>query len=369
MATRQVAFATPAILKWAREQSGYTVEDAAEAARIGKPDKLSGAEAGTGHLSMRELERLAKAYQRSVAFFFLANAPGEAPVETQFRRLRDAPGPPWPPALRHLVRAVRERQDDAIALLEALEQPPRWPEAQLELSRDAEVFGSAIREVLDLPQPEMAAHPMRTWVDAIEDLGVLVMQSGDVPLAITRGFASPDPLVPAIVLNTKDDYRARIFTALHELVHLVHPQPPGEGWIEQAAGAAFMPSATFDAAFRRARRTQPTLLSAAEWVAAQYGASPRAAATRARQRELLTWDELNAVYRELDLRPAPPASQGGNYYRNVLTWLGPAFTRLVLTAFDAQAVNFTTASGMLDGVKVTKFPGLRRHLEQRAGLV
>jgi len=63
--------------------------------------------------------------------------------------------------------------------------------------------------------------PLRGWRDAVEALGVLVMQQGPVAVDEMRGFASIEPeSLPAILLNSKDDPRARAFTLLHELGHL-----------------------------------------------------------------------------------------------------------------------------------------------------
>jgi hypothetical protein len=185
MAARQQAFATPAILSWARAQSGFSEADASDVAHV-RLERLLAAEAGTAQLTMRELERVARTYRRSVAFFFLAEPPAEAPVEAQFRRLRDAPPPPWPPELRHVVREVRERQDDVIALLETLESEPRWPAVDFELSADPEEVGTSIRRLIGLAPGQPSPLPMRAWIDAIEELGVFVMQSGDVPLRTRR---------------------------------------------------------------------------------------------------------------------------------------------------------------------------------------
>jgi hypothetical protein len=62
-----------------------------------------------------------------------------------------------------------------------------------------------------------------------------------------------------------------------------------------------------------------------------------------------------------------PARKGGGGHggRNKLTWLGPAFVRLVLNATDAHALPLSNAAGLLES-KVDTFPGLRQLLEERA---
>lgn len=372
MAPGMVAYANPDVLVWAREASGFTISDAADAAKI-KATKLEGAEAGAEHLSFPELERLAAVYARTVALFFIDEPPAEPAVETEFRRLRDAPALPWGPSVRHVVRVVSERQVEAVALLEALELEPVWPTVELpELTADPEAFGQRLREVLDVANAgDQARLELRDWVDMIERLGILVMQTKDLgAVEVSRGFVAPHPTVPVIVLNSRDDRRARIFTALHELAHLLAATAglagTNEEFFERAAGAALMPVPPFEIAFAAARQREG-ILGGPDIVAAKYGVTPRAAAVRARQLGLLTIEDLIEIIAHLDLRRAPQ-SKGGDYYRNMLTYLGPGYTQLVLSAFDAHLVNYTTASGLLD-VKASNFQGLRQVLRNRVALV
>ena len=66
-------------------------------------------------------------------------------------------------------------------------------------------------------------------------------------------------------------------------------------------------------------------------------------------------------------RPHRQPGKGGDYYRNVLTWRGPAFTGLVLAAFDAHQVNPEFAREQTHrGARVRhlagqQFVGVKRH--------
>ena len=80
--------------------------------------------------------------------------------------------------------------------------------------QDPEEFGRRIRALVGVEASEQRGWDLRRWVDGVERLGVLVMQSGDIgPVDVTRGFTAPHALVPIVVLNTKDDARARVFIA------------------------------------------------------------------------------------------------------------------------------------------------------------
>ena len=59
---------------------------------------------------------------------------------------------------------------------------------------------------------EKAMSPLWAWIEAVERLGVLVMQDGSMSVTQMRGFAAVHDSVPAVVVNTKDDPRSRAFT-------------------------------------------------------------------------------------------------------------------------------------------------------------
>jgi Zn-dependent peptidase ImmA (M78 family) len=212
--------------------------------------------------------------------------------------------------------------------------------------------------------------PLRAWVDAIEGLGVLVMQDGSLPLDVMRGFASTHPLVPAIVVNPRDDPRARAFTAVHELAHLLRaqagldPRADSETWCNEFASAALMPAAEFSRDFER--RRESGLLARIDATALEYGVTSHAAAVRLARLELAPQGEVDAAIEAIRERALDRArgEGGGDYYRTTVTRLGPAFIRLVMGAVDGQLVTYPAASGIL-GVKVNNFQKLRATIAER----
>lgn len=196
------------------------------------PKKLRAAEEGDLFLTLRQAENAARIYERPFADLFRPEPPDEEPLETQFRRLPGAPALPWPPPMRALARRVRDRQEAAAELYELIDEQPRWPLVELPSTRDSEAAADAMRRLLGVSlkeqhdwQDPQGYVPLRTWVDAVEALGVLVMQDGSLPVEAMRGFASTHELIPAVVINTKDDPRARAFTLIHEVGHLLPGGP------------------------------------------------------------------------------------------------------------------------------------------------
>lgn len=96
------------------------------------------------------------------------------------------------------------------------------------------MFVSKVREILDLPidwfsQSKTPDDSFRYIRSKISDAGVIVMMNGIVgnnthrPLAIDefRAFALVDNYAPLVFINSNDSTSGRLFSLLHELVHIL----------------------------------------------------------------------------------------------------------------------------------------------------
>ncbi|MGH3064228.1 MAG: ImmA/IrrE family metallo-endopeptidase [Gaiellaceae bacterium] len=99
--------------------------------------------------------------------------------------------------------------------------------ARVRVQRRSPRHGRTARRLLGVALAEQKSwrdtsgyRPLREWVDATQALGAVVMQDGSLEVDDMRGFASPGD-VPAIVVNTNDDPRARAFTIVHQLGQLL----------------------------------------------------------------------------------------------------------------------------------------------------
>ncbi len=175
-------------------------------------------------------------------------------------------------------------------------------------------------------------------------------------------------------VNTNDDPRARAFTVVHELGHLLRarageepipPTPPIERWCNDFATAVLMPADPFSAAFQR---EAGRLLRIVDGIALDFGVTPHAAAVRVARLRLASQNAVDEVLEAIAERAASRREGeggGGNYYSTMVGRLGPAFIELVLSALDRQALSYPAASGLL-GVKVNNFAKLRDRTSERA---
>lgn len=377
-ASSTVAHIEPDVLRWARESAGYDVRQAADRISVEKW-YLEMVEAGRELLTLRQAEKAADVYQRPLAELFLPSPPAEEPQELQFRRLPGTPEPPWGPEVQLAARRITQRQEAALEIYEALEDEPPWSNrAQLFAVGERSGLARLAREQLGVSLEEQSSWvrdkyaPFRGWRDAVESLGVLVMQGAPVPIEEMRGFASVAPAeVPAIFINNKDHPGARSFTLLHELGHLILAARgelagnASEQWCNRFAGEVLMPPDLLADVFSSSQVS--STLQRVDHVAATFRVTPLAAAVRVQRSGLVPSDEADRVIGAVKSRRRgdEDGEPGGTYYPIQVAKFGPAYLRLVFAAVDAQIVTLPTASSLLEGVKVKSFEPLRAQFEGR----
>jgi len=379
---------TPHVLVWARETAGYNLEDAARKIGI-RPEKLQAWEAGEDKPTMRQLRKLANVYKRPTALFYLATSPEKPPTIRDFRLLPDTEFK-YTPGLLYEIRRAFLRRDVALELTQQLgEIPPNFP-LQADMSEPPENLASRIREALGITMTTQFSWrdhytALRSWIAAVESLGVLVFQVRNVELEHMRGFSISERPFPVIGINAKDSPRGRIFTLFHELTHIVL-QSGGvcnlheteaesfETYCNRVAGAILVP--------------KDILLE--EETVIEHGDNPvwedwqlRLLANRymvSREvilRRLLTfgkttrtfYNQKRVEYEEIYQRERAEGGGPIPYYRLILRDNGPAFTTLVLSAYYNQAISLRDLSNFLGGIKLDHVGRIEQALAGSEGSV
>ncbi|PKB63447.1 MAG: hypothetical protein BZY80_07180 [SAR202 cluster bacterium Io17-Chloro-G2] len=224
MAKSANALIKPDLLEWTRKDAGFGVEEAAR--KIGTtPERLAGWEQGDSKPTVNQLRKLAAAYKRPLALFYLPVPPEDTPAIRDFRRLPGTIFGSDSPQLRFEKRRAQFRRDTALELFPLIEHdPPEFP-IMASLSDDPELIGVQIRDTLGITYADQVRRSrQRTsfnyWREAIEEIGVLVFQMWLVDNQEARGFSYSGSQYPVIALNSKDSLAGRTFTLLHELAHL-----------------------------------------------------------------------------------------------------------------------------------------------------
>ncbi|MFZ2146891.1 MAG: XRE family transcriptional regulator [Sedimentisphaerales bacterium] len=218
------------ILMWARQTSGLEVPDAAR--KVGTtPENLKEWESGKSYPTVKQLRKLAKAYLRPIGLFFLPELPKDLESIKDFRKIHDVPQEEMSSALRFEIRLAWARRDEAIELARDLGEKIRTIDYRVSLKDNPNQVANKLRGLLAISINEQTKwrtknEAFSSWRNAIENLGILVFQTGllrnlIVDTAEARGFSISKQPFPVIVVNGKDHPTARCFTLIHELTHIL----------------------------------------------------------------------------------------------------------------------------------------------------
>lgn len=382
----------PDLLRWARETS--RLDRATVAARMGKnitDEKIQQWEEGASWPTITQLRKLARIYKRSIAVFFLDEQPGAATAPRDFRRMELSFQHSMSPALADGIRVAEAKREAALDIYAQSEEEPPAFGLNVDASGDAEQVAQQILAQLGITMPERQEwkseyEALNGWKAAVESLGVLVMQVSGVGISEMRGCSIALFPLPVILLNSSDKPLGRIFSLMHELVHLVRAESGLCDVIEEAnraddpqrieaycnrvAGAILVPLQDLLAqpvvsAIPARRDWSPedlqilrsTFWASREAVLRRLLIAGRTSqqfyqAERERLRGMFATDE--------------EASSGGfvTFPRKVVLSNGRFLTRLVVGAYDANVITGTELSRIL-GTKLDHLPKIVGVLRER----
>lgn len=232
MAKSVKALITPEVLKWVREKRiRLEIDFVAKKLNIDR-ERLEAWESGTDQPTFAQLKRIAKLYKTHISIFYLPKPPADFKPLTDYRVL---PGTSTRDAeetyrLNANIVEVIDRRQTIIGLYEMLEEVPPKVSLKININEESGHAAEKIRRFLDfntkkLPRTKDRYKVLKFWKRTVEAKGILVCQTSvnthlSVELQTARGFCIAQRPFPIIVVNPKDSPYGRIFTIIHELVHI-----------------------------------------------------------------------------------------------------------------------------------------------------
>lgn len=370
MAIKIEAFIKPELLIWARESAGYTLMDAARKTGIA-PDKLDSWEKGAQKPSIQQLKKVAATYKRPLAVFYLSEPPKTFDVMHDFRRLAPYEQSMKSPSLLLEIRKAHQKRDIAIEISELLSEPVATIDFGINIDDKPERIAKEIRYYLGLSiEAQMKAkdrnNALNLWRESIEKLGVLVFQTNSrsrISVREMRGFSISKRPYPTIVLNSKDSQSGKIFTLIHEFIHVLlnsggicdlseHDSQDSEDektefFCNMVAGAVLVPRENLlgESALRSLDKRRNWSDEALAELADRYSVSGEVILRR-----LLILGKTTADFykqKHLEYLKIEKRKTGGYapFHRLIVRDNGPSYTRLVLSAYHQEII---TASNLSD---------------------
>lgn len=378
------------LLVWARKSVG--MDQSVAAKRLGvSVATLTQWELGERNPTVKQLRKAASVYRRPLAVLLLPSPPDD------FDALRDFRAPSgsssssgWSPELHAEYRRAVSQREVFLELAELAPGAvtPGKPTLHLERSESTELAGLHVRDWLGVQMEDRwsdSGKALNSWVRAVEDKGVMVLQTNRIAVREMRGFSISEWPFPVIALNGSDTVRARLFTLIHEVAHILvnagglcdlhehRSKPRDEDQIElfcnRVAASALMPEAAIVnlPEVSDADEARDWTLEELARLSRPFGVSSEAFLLRLVSLERATWDlyqrrkpELEAQYEEAKrLQRLRRQERGGgpSYYVVKARNLGHAYVVSVLEAFHSRAISSLDVADYLD-VRYEQIPKL-----------
>ena len=386
------AFITAKVFKWARESAKMAEEIAAM--KITVPvEKLREWEKGEGFPTIRQAQKLAKAYKRPFALFFLPDIPNDFQPLQDFR-----------------ITGSKELSTSSIFIIREIQQKQAWISevneennenivpfvGRFSLNDSPITVANDILNTLNInPLNYKTNNPILEWIDKAESNGIFISRTSFIHSRLKldsneiQGFAIADNYAPFVFVNSDDWNAPQLFTLIHELAHIwisetgisneIEPSlknTEGYNQVElfcnEVAANALIPVEFIE-------NLNPKAFANAKEVfknAKRIGVSSFALLVRALNLNIITLNSYKKLKVEADFefseflkreaekkarQKQKEKSGGPNYFLLQLNRNSRLFTQTVLDAFRGGYIEPTQASNLLN-VKVNKFPKLEAQM-------
>lgn len=369
----------PAVLKWAREWRGRSIDEAAKHLHK-EPRQILDWESGNSTPTVKQARKLLQFYNRPFLELFLPSIPHvRGPVAIpDFRSHQNTElvANDWD--LQETLRWAESRRLNALDLYEDLgEVPPAVPEhlftsrqedPEEVASRCRSSLGFAMQTQIELTKRDAQSLPMMLR-KRLESIGVLTLRTPARKALKFRGICLATFPLPVIIVSNEAS-TAQAFTLMHEFAHVLLKESgitgersreygtiPIERWCDRFAAAFLMPSGHMSSIVGATPSRPATSITDSELarLAETFRVSPHAMLIRLVQLRYVDDQFYWGVKKpQFEREEATRASFGrssyyGSRYRGTH---GDLYTSLVL---DAWAENRITNHGAAEYLGIKNF--------------
>jgi Zn-dependent peptidase ImmA (M78 family) len=362
----------PKVFKWLRESSGWSIDDVAKRLKT-SIEVVKAIEEGERQPTLRQLKELSNAYKRPIASFLLSEPIKEPPMPKDYRMLPDRKDI-FDKKTIYVIRKARTLQDIGRELSINIDYSTKPKVKKIKTKQNPEEIAAHYRELFELTEEKQKKfktayklfHHLR---DVFEEMNILIFQFS-MPIDDARAFTLTDKTPNIIVVNSKDNIEARLFSLIHEFGHVILGEPgidfpdisistnnEVESWCNIFASSFLLPKKMSIKIFETNREVL-TETSSLNRLSRKYKVSKAMLLYNMLKQNFITREEFEAV---LDrYRPKEPTSveedkedkdekRGGGIPadRRCLSEVGNKFVSIVASNYDRNYITFTDALNYL----------------------
>ncbi len=357
---------TPSVIRWAINESGYSVDEIARSLGVDST-LLNDWGSGESKPTLTQARKLAAKLHRPFAALLLPAAPVNRPLPVEFRHSASQRRALNPSERRYLRRAARYQDVLGWLVKELALEMPQTLHASVNddpvkvAAQARRALGVSTQSQKKWPTPSTAFDEWRT---SLEDTGHLVFLFS-LGADSSQGFSLWNDFAPIVAVNSAWNESARIFTLLHEFGHLVtrtssaclEPRStssrtdPIERWCERFAAAVLMPIGDVEETLRQKgwrSGTKITNLPIAKSIATLYKVSLRAAVIRIIELGAADWTLYDQIPPISDSKPKGGGGTGRNRTEIREDQLGNRVSSLLVAAVEHDLLSRSQAVDFLD---------------------
>lgn len=386
------AYITPKVFKWARESARITEEVAASKVAV-SVEKIKEWENGENFPTIRQAQKLAKAYKRPFALLFLPEIPYDFQPLQDFRKKGSKA---LSTSSLFIIREIQQKQEWISDLnKEDNEEVKPFVGKYSIKDNPVEVANDILTTLQINPLNYRLNNPILEWIDKAESNGIFISRTSFIHSRLKldsneiQGFAIADNYAPFIFINSDDWNAPQLFTLVHELAHLwiaetgisndiepaikkVEEYNPIELFCNEVAANALMPNEYMSILENKTFQNANELFKSAK----KIGVSSFALLVRSLNLKIISLNQYQKLKIQADFeymeflkreeerkarQKKKEKTTGPSYYLLQLNRNSRLFTQTVLDAFRGGVIEPTQASNLLN-VKVNKFPKLEAQM-------
>lgn len=341
---------TPALVQWARERAGYSMDDAVRHFK-----KIAAWEAGEALPTYVQLEQMADRFKIPVAVFFFPKPPAVPPIEQSFRTLTAADFAAIPRTVRLFLRRGQAMQLNVAELNDSKNPAGRVISRDLKPSPNTSLdkIAAQVRDYLGVSIDEQTSwknvdEALEKWREVFATKAGVYVFKDAFRAPNYFGFCLYDDEFPVIYINNSSAKSRQIFTLFHELGHLLFHTSGidilDDDFIDHLGGAeqkieiicnglaarVLVPDDVLDEMIKGAKIGRPL----ATQLASGFSVSREVIYRKFLDRGLIDADEYGAAAKEWAKQMKPKdAESSGNYYNSQRAYLGQRYIDLAFTRY------------------------------------
>ncbi len=363
------------VLEWARESANIELFEVPKS--IISSDKLLQIERGYNLPTFIQLQKLAKKYERPLGTLMGNDIPEYDYLSIPFFRKENKTD--YDSSITLFIRDIQDKQEWARNYLLSEGNTPLDFVGSTKITDQIAKVSLNLKNRLEMPSFNSFRNNKEYLLaikKSFESHGIFISITGSnqsnkaIDINQAQGFAISDTIAPYVFINSKNTTNAKIFTLVHEVVHLflnvsgisedvirfrkpICQDDEIENYCNEVASEVLMPETVINYEFNKAKGTIEERI---QLLSKKFLISELAICVKLWRLRLITYEKYTSIYKSINKKiqeflnkkaQKQKEQNGGNYYYNMRLKNGLLLSSLVYSAYKSGNILSVDLSNIL----------------------